>query len=453
MDDTASVIGGQTAAQWRADIPLIDDIVALKEVSWFNSGVAPAAQALADVGLTADDVGQASARLARFAPYIAQVFPVTRTAGGLIESEIAPLPRLQAALCDAASIAPRGQLWLKKDSQLPISGSIKARGGIHEVLALAERLAFDAGLLHLGDDYAVLDSAPFRAFFARHKIAVGSTGNLGLAIGLMGAQLGLQVTVHMSGDARAWKKERLRAQGVNVVEHAADYSAAVAEGRTQAAADPLCHFVDDENSTDLFLGCAVAAGRLQHQLRGRGLAVDADHPLFVYLPCGVGGAPGGVAFGLKLEYADAVHCLFAEPTHAPCMLLGLLTGLHDAVSVQDFGIDGVTAADGLAVSRPSGFVARAMQQLLDGCFTVSDETLFRQLAQVDALEGLQLEPSAVAGVPGMVRVLTEAQGYRERMGLSDARMANATHLVWATGGGMVPAVEMADYLSTGRASQ
>ena len=444
-------IAGRSAAAWRAEIPLIDTLSALEQTSWFNPGIALASEALRDVGLGADDVAAASARLDRFAPWIARVFPQTRAAGGRIESGIVAMPALQAALCREAGISPLGALWLKQDSHLPISGSIKARGGFYEVLAHAERLAVGAGLLREDEDHARLDSDAFRAFFGRHRIAVGSTGNLGLSIGLMGAKLGFDVTVHMSADARAWKKARLRANGVRVVEYASDYSAAVTEGRRQAEADPQCHFVDDENSTDLFLGYAVAAERLKMQLEAEHIAVDAAHPLFVYLPCGVGGGPGGVAFGLKFVFGDAVHCVFAEPTHAPCMLLGVRTGLHDAVSVQDFGIDGTTAADGLAVGRASGFVGRAMQRLIDGYITVSDDTLFRHVAQLDALEGLRLEPSAVAGVPGMVRVLTESQGYRARMGFDDSALARATHLVWATGGSMVPDDEMATYLARGRA--
>ncbi|MFM2342640.1 MAG: hypothetical protein RLZZ592_2293, partial [Pseudomonadota bacterium] len=280
-----------------------------------------------------------------------------------------------------------------------------------------------------------------RALLGRHRLAVGSTGNLGLSIGLMGAALGLQVTVHMSADARQWKKDRLRAGGVTVVEHRADYGAAVAEGRSQAEADPQCHFIDDENSRHLFLGYAVAAERLLPQLAAAGIAVDAAHPLHVHLPCGVGGGPGGVAFGLKLLLGDAVHCWFAEPVAAPCMLLGLITDRHEAVSVHDIGLDNRTAADGLAVARASGFVGRALRRLVAGGFTVPDDELFALLALAEREEGLRLEPSALAGVPGIAWLAGHPP---------PAQAAGATHIAWATGGSMVPEEEMAAYLARGR---
>lgn len=445
------MILGKTLQDWYASHPCIRDLVALRETAWFNPATAPAAEALSDTGLGAADVADASARLARFAPYIRRVFAQTAGAGGIIESGIVPLPKLQALLSRRYALRLDGAMWLKADHRLPISGSIKARGGIYAVLKHAEELALAGGLLRAGDDYTVLDSDAARAFFSRYKIAVGSTGNLGLSIGIMGAQLGFQVTVHMSADARQWKKDTLRAHGVSVAEYASDYSVAVAEGRKQAGSDPACHFIDDENSTTLFLGYAVAAERLKGQLAAAGIVVDAGHPLFVYLPCGVGGGPGGVAFGLKLAFGDAVHCIFAEPTHSPCMFLGVYTGLHDKVSVQDFGIDNVTAADGLAVGRASGFVGKAMQRLLDGYYTVSDEELYRLLALVERSEGIRLEPSALAGVPGIARVLGERQGYLARLGLDRQALAQASHLVWATGGSMVPPAEMDAYLAQGRA--
>jgi D-serine dehydratase len=444
------MILGSTLEQWYARFPLIRDLVALQQTTWFNSGLAPTAQALADVGLTAADVADASARLTRFASYLQRVFPETQSSGGIIDSDIMPLTRLQPLLSERYGQTLTGALWLKRDSHLPISGSIKARGGIYEVLKHAEDLALAAKLITLDDDYALLDSERARAFFGQYTIAVGSTGNLGMSIGIMGAALGFQVTVHMSADARQWKKDTLRAHGVTVVEYASDYSVAVAQGRQQAEADPGCHFVDDENSVNLFLGYSVAAERLKLQLAAANIRVDAQHPLFVYLPCGVGGAPGGVAFGLKLAFGDAVHCIFAEPTHSPCMLLGVYTGLHDQVSVQDFGIDNVTAADGLAVGRASGFVGKAMQRLLDGFYTVSDEELYSLLALMQRSEGLRLEPSALAGVPGIARVLAEQQGYLARLGLDRQAMAHATHLVWATGGNRVPDDEMQTYLAKGR---
>ncbi|EJL7927026.1 D-serine ammonia-lyase [Vibrio cholerae] len=431
--------------QLTEQYPLVKELIELKEVSWFNPSITRLEEGLSYVGLGSEDIQDASQRLKRFAPYLAKAFPETAKTNGIIESEVVPISEMQSVLEREYDTQIQGRLLLKKDSHLPISGSIKARGGIYEVLTHAEKLAIEAGLLTESDDYSKLLNEEFRDFFKRFSIAVGSTGNLGMSIGIMSAKLGFSVSVHMSADARAWKKNRLRALGVNVIEYAQDYGVAVAQGRKEAENDPTCFFIDDENSQTLFLGYSVAGERLKKQFDEKGIAVDAQHPLFVYLPCGVGGGPGGVAFGLKMAFGDNVHCIFAEPTHSPCMMLGVHTSLHDAISVQDIGIDNITAADGLAVGRASGFVGRAMERLLDGYLTISDERMYRLLGQLNEAENIQLEPSALAGMIGPI-VVTKSVEYRARMQFDDTVMGNATHLVWATGGGMVPAEEMDSYL-------
>jgi D-serine dehydratase len=429
---------------------IIKELISNKEVFWTNRGYEKFETGIAKAPLHLRDVMEAGARLQRFAPYMAKIFPETKETNGIIESPIVKIPAMQQHLEQVYQEKLYGNLLLKCDSHLPISGSIKARGGIYEVLKHAEDLALQHGLLKPTDDYSVMDSEAFRNFFSQYSIAVGSTGNLGLSIGIISAAMGFKVTVHMSADAKKWKKNLLRSVGAVVVEYESDYSKAVEEGRKQAEKDPLCYFIDDENSRHLFLGYSVAALRLTQQLEDLKIKVDAEHPLFVYLPCGVGGGPGGVAFGLKLMYQDFVHCFFAEPTHSPCMLLGLITGLHDQISVQDIGIDNITAADGLAVGRPSGFVGKLMEPLLSGSYTVSDRTLYRLLYALADTEKIYLEPSALAGALGPIQLLKTESGQKfVNTHLLQDKMKHATHIIWATGGSMVPKDVMDEYLQIG----
>ncbi|MFV8452826.1 D-serine ammonia-lyase [Vibrio campbellii] len=428
------------------EFPLVKRLIDLEEVVWFNPNITTLEGGLPYVGLGAANIKDASERLKRFAPYLMKAFPETAASDGIIESNVVEIDKMKSCLEAQYGTQILGRLMLKKDSHLPISGSIKARGGIYEVLTHAEKLAIEAGLLNASDDYSKLFSEEFRQFFQQYSIAVGSTGNLGMSIGIMSAKLGFSVSVHMSADAREWKKNKLRSHGVNVVEYEQDYGVAVEQGRKEAEKDPTCFFIDDENSQTLFLGYSVAGERLKQQFDDMGIIVDAEHPLFVYLPCGVGGGPGGVAFGLKMVFGDNVHCIFAEPTHSPCMLLGVHTSLHDGIAVQDLGIDNITAADGLAVGRASGFVGRAMERLLDGYYTITDERMYHHLSELSELEDIRLEPSALAGMIGAVHV-SQDQAYQARMQFSEDKMKNAIHLVWATGGGMVPEAEMSAYLA------
>lgn len=418
---------------------VVKEMSGLKEVFWINPCRISYEDAKQNSVLSMDDIIDASERLNRFAPYIMKAFRETETTCGIIESELVEIFHMKEFLENENQITLQGKLYMKMDSQLPISGSVKARGGIYEVLTYAEDIAFSHNMLTKEDDYTILSSSAFYQLFQQYELAVGSTGNLGLSIGIMGAKLGFKTTVHMSHDAKQWKKDLLRNIGVTVVEYEEDYSNAVAQGRKQALSQSNCHFIDDENSTTLFLGYAVAALRLKKQLDKMKISVDLEHPLYVYLPCGVGGGPGGIAFGLKMVFGNHVHCFFAEPTHSPSMLLGLTTKLYDKICVQDIGIDNVTDADGLAVGRASSFVGQIIEPFLNGSYTISDETMYKYLYYLKQFEGIELEPSALAGMQGPVLVEGTNIGreYLEANRL-DKFIDQSTHIVWATGGNMVP---------------
>ena len=415
------MILNKTIEQWQNEFPQLGAMMEYREMLWLNDNLAAAENILLELTIGENDILSAEARLKRFAPYIAHVFPETAINAGIIESPLTELSRIQDSFNKVFGKEFNGPFYLKEDNKLPISGSVKARGGIYEVLAFAESLALETGLLTEDDDYKKFASTDFKNLFSQYSLVCGSTGNLGLSIGIMGAELGFKVIIHMSDDARQWKKDMLRSKGVTVVEHSDDYSKAVEQGRTDSLKDSKSYFIDDENSKTLFLGYAVAAIRLKAQLQEQNIDVDKNHPLNVYLPCGVGGGPGGIAFGLKVVFGDNVNCYFAEPTHSPCMTLGMMTDYHDKISVQDFGIDNVTAADGLAVGRASGFVGQLLAKLISGSYTVSDENLFKMLAIMHDEENIKLEPSALAGVIGPA-----------------ATNSKGTHIAWSTGGDMVP---------------
>ena len=378
---------------------------------WKNPHLTVFSQADFGFPLSFSQIVDAENRLKRFAPLLKKLFPETKN--GIIESPLQPIPYMQKGL------NTNGAMLLKRDDSLPIAGSVKARGGIYEVLKHTEELALQHGLITEDSNYSVL--ADHRDFFSQYKIQVGSTGNLGLSIGIMSAAIGYKATVHMSADARQWKKDLLRSHGVQVIEYQSDYSAAVQEGRKLSDQDPNSYFVDDENSLDLFMGYAVAALRTKKQLEDLSIPVDEHHPLNIYIPCGVGGAPGGITFGFKQLFGDHVHCYFIEPTAAPCMLLGMATGKGPEICVQDIGLSGLTHADGLAVGRPSGFVGRVMKNILSGIVTVRDESLYCYMRLLEETEKIFIEPSACAAFEG-VKYADE----------------NATHILWATGGSMVP---------------
>lgn len=411
--------------------PILKEIMDLEPVIWLNPNIKSKAE-MPSFPIKKKDMKAAAKLWKRFAPFFVEAFPETAETNGILESPLKEIQNMKTLL-NKESKKIQGQFFLKCDNALPIAGSIKARGGFFEVLHYAEELAINAGILKNEDDYSIFTSDKFKQFFGKYKIGVGSTGNLGLSIGIISAKLGFQATVYVSADAKKWKKDLLRSKGVQIIEFAGDFSEAILAGRQRTNADPMAYFVDDENSHELFLGYTVGALRLAKQLEEANIKVDAENPLFVYSPCGVGGSPGGTAFGLKQIYGDNVHCFFVEPTHSPAVLTGLVTGEMSNISVQDIGVDNKTEADGLAVGRPSNFATTVSGHLISGIYTIEDNHLFRLLAQLMDTEKIFLEPSATAGLIGPQMVAKTDYAAKNNL-----KMENATHIVWATGGDLVP---------------
>ena len=123
--------------------PILKEIRSEKEVFWKNPDKTACGEAMKQIELGMEDVEDAERRLERFAPFIMKCFPETKERNGIIESVLTPVPKMKDLLNEKYNSNLEGTLLLKQDSHLAIAGSIKARGGIYEILKHTEELALE----------------------------------------------------------------------------------------------------------------------------------------------------------------------------------------------------------------------------------------------------------------------------------------------------------------------
>jgi D-serine dehydratase len=364
----------------------------------------------------------------------------------LIESPLTPAQELRKEM------GGTGTWLLKRDDELPIAGSIKGRGAFFAVLEHAEKLAIRDGLITRGQELSSLCSDKARAIFSEYKIAVGSTGNLGMGIALLAAALGFDAKVYLSEEAADWKKKRLTDNNCKILEHDGNFKEALQKGRDDCIAaneakPGSAYFVDDENSKALSVGPAVAGLRMKEQLEKQGITIDADRPLFVYIPTGVGGGPSGVLRGLVDAFQDEgqhqhVHGILVQPKQCASVLARLSIPDKDSkqpVDVYHLGLNNKSPwGDGMAVPQASEFAFGNLQVNAAGVMTVSDEDMLKNTARLHKTQGITIETSAAASINGPKWCTSEAgREYIKKTGMEKA-MPNAVHVMWFTGGGKVP---------------
>ncbi|MCL1889933.1 MAG: D-serine ammonia-lyase, partial [Desulfovibrionaceae bacterium] len=317
---------------------------------------------------------------------------------------------------------------------------VKDRGGVYEVLKLAESLAIYAEKLKWTDDYAKLADSEMREFYSQFSLSIISGSSLGLAAGLIGKALGFRAMAHISAGTEQWKKEALRAGGIELAEHQGGYEEMLKSAYEAAQKDSRCFLISEPaSSRDMLLGYAVAGVELKEQLAAQGIEVNTAHPLYVYLPCSSGLEASGLCLGLKFVFLNNVRCFLAEPVHAPVVSLGLGTGLFDHVSTREIGLDGKSIACAMAYDRPSKLTCQVLRNILDGCVTVDDKVLLRLLALLRKYERIKVEPAAVAGLAAYIVVAYSGQGRRFEQG---------THVMWFNSGGFMPEEAIQEYFQS-----
>ena len=231
------------------------------------------------------------------------------------------------------SSAAGASVWLKLETE-QITGSFKARGAMHALLALKER-------------------AP-----EIDLVVTASAGNHGQALAWAGQQLGIRVRAHAPRTAADTKKASMRHYGADLIE-APDYDAAELAAREDATRSGV-PYVSPYNHDDVIAGQGTIALEMLED------APDID--VFV-IAVGGGGLISGCAIVAK-DRAQPLGVIGAEAEASPVFTTALAARAITPVLVRP------TLAEALAGNlEPGSRTFPLVQHLVDGMALVAEGSI------------------------------------------------------------------------------
>ncbi|TAK16873.1 MAG: pyridoxal-phosphate dependent enzyme [Acidobacteria bacterium] len=276
-------------------------------------------------------------------------------------------PLVRSAWLSEASGA---DVWLKLETAQK-TGSFKARGAMHALIALKDRSP-------------EID-----------RVVTASAGNHGQGLAWAGSHLGIRVRAYAPSFAAAKKRANMRALGAEVVE-TETYEEAEARAAEDAKASGV-PYVSPYNDDDVIAGQGTVALEMCED------APDID--TFV-VAVGGGGLISGCAIVAK-DRATPIGVLGAELEASPVFTTSLAAGAITVVTVRP------TVADALAGNLEAGSRTFALvQHLVDGMTLVSESSI------ETAMRGLKRHHDLVTEGAGAAATAAVLQG----LGLSGRRV-------------------------------
>ncbi len=217
------------------------------------------------------------------------------------------------------------------------------------------------------------------------RLVCASAGNFGQAMAYACRKRGLALTVYASVNANAFKVERMRALGANVVLYGEDFDAAKIEARRFASQTGACMI---EDSLDPATG--EGAGTIGLELLAFPERLEA-----LLVPLGNGAMLAGIARVIKARSPE-IRVIAVQSTGAPAMVESWRAGrviVHERID---------TIADGIGVRVPVPEALADLRGLVDDALLVRDETIIAGMRLLHRHAGVVVEPSGAVGVAALL---------------------------------------------------
>ncbi|WSG33987.1 pyridoxal-phosphate dependent enzyme [Micromonospora ureilytica] len=251
------------------------------------------------------------------------------------------------------------------------------------VLPLDSRVLVKAEHRQRGGSFKIRGAA--NAMLARYayEVVAGSSGNHGIAVAMLGAALGIRVTIVMAAGASDGKTRKIRALGASVVQvtggvverdrRAADIAAATGAVLVPSSDDEL-----------VVAGAGTVGLEVLEQVPG---------VTTIFVPTGGGGLLAGVCLAAS---ALSLRVVGVEPMSARRYAVSVARGAPTELPPS------MTIADGLRGQRPGAVPWPIIRHRVDDLIGVTDEAITHALG-VLRRAGVSAEPSGAVALAGALR--------------------------------------------------